>query len=211
MEYSKILFEYINGRESYERKIGRYWASDLSSIIQGYMKPKDFGKSKSIDLLGCKRIITGEMAEGQARKIFEFSGIKFNESLFELVLRARAEVPETDKNKYTISSRDGQIKCVLYITDEIKLTVKPDFVFIDKVIETKFPFSMSELEAGKIPKRYTFQLEATYRAFGMPVQLGLLVVPFNLRIMDYKPSKVRWNNIKKKLVEFHEEVKKLNK
>lgn len=201
MNYSKLLFEYINGRESYPRKIGRYWASDLSSIIQGYMKPEDFGKSKSIDLLGCKRIITGEMAEEQAKKIFEANEIKFNSDIFDEL--------ELLDHYYTISQKDGQIKCLMSITDEIQLTVKPDFVFLDRVIETKFPFSMSELEAGKIPKRYAFQLEATHRAFGMPVQLGLLVVPFDMRVMDYKPSTIRWNNIKKKLVEFHNEVKKI--
>ena len=153
--------------------------------------------------MGCKRIITGEMAERQAMKIFEASGIKFNSDIFDELKLGEG---------FTVSQRDGQIKCVMQITDEITLTVKPDFVFKDRpIIETKFPFSMSELEAGKVPNRYTFQLEATHRAFNMPVQLGLLVVPFNMRVMNYKPSGVRWNNIKKKLVEFHEEVKRINK
>jgi len=196
--FETIVYDHINKRGSYPREKGKYWASDLSSIIGGYLRPEDFGKPKAIDILGCQRIITGNMAEAKMVEILRSQGIRFNADVFD----------ELKLGKEFSIAKDGQIKRYLKITDEITLTVKPDFVFNGRpIVETKYPFSMKEILEGKIPKRYTYQLEVEHRAFNMPVQLGLFFTPFNLRIMDYKPSKVRWNNIKKKLIEFHKQVK----
>ena len=100
-----------------------------------------------------------------------------------------------------------QVKEVMDLGD-FKLVVKPDYVFKNKVIEVKYPFSIVKDE---IPERYKYQLEAEYRAFFKQVYLGVLTSPFHLRLIPFTPSRRRWNNIKVALQHFHEELTKQEK
>jgi len=102
-----------------------------------------------------------------------------------------------------------QEKRVMKLNEEIDLVVKPDYVFPDFVLETKYPFSI--VKEGTIPDRYNYQLECEYFAFQKPVYLGVFSTPFAINFIPYKPSPRRWNNIQKTLKTFHEEVKKLEK
>jgi len=101
----------------------------------------------------------------------------------------------------------AQAKNVLHITDEIDLVVKPDYVFPDYIVETKFPFS--SINPMEVPQRYVHQLECEYQAFApRRVFLGVFSVPFNVSFIEYIPSSRRWTNIKKTLIDFHEQLKK---
>jgi len=180
MKLEHILKEYVN-RGDRPRKIGRYWSSEIQYIKKGYVTPESFFDNKEIDIGGCRLICTGIAMEDLLTKIFEEQGVECK----------------------------MQEKKVIKIGKEIELVVKPDFVFDDFVLETKFPFSM--VQPGKIPERYLYQLECEHRAFNKPVYAGFFSVPFNLTFEQYPASKRRWSNIQKIVVKFHNEVKEYHK
>lgn len=176
MKISEILTNYVN-KDKHPRKIGRYWATDINSIMKGYLTPKNFFKQEPVDLGGCRMILTGVAMEDRLKHIFREMEIDC----------------------------ESQVKKEMKITDEITLVVKSDFNFKKFIIETKFPFS--RIKDKEIPQRYVHQLECQYRAFYLPVYLGVLSVPFNLRLIEYRPSKRRWSNICRLLEDFHQKLK----
>jgi len=99
-----------------------------------------------------------------------------------------------------------QNKYEIKIKDDIVLVVKPDFEFDNLVIETKFPFSPV---IDEIPERYLYQLEAEYRATNKDVYLGVLEIPFRLRLIKYKPMGFRWEETKNILIKFDEDLRQI--
>ncbi len=182
MKVNEIQSKYVNRNDGRKRKLGRYWSSEINSIKGGWLKAKDFFIKKPIDSRGVGMILTGIAMEDMQEKIWKGMNVDF----------------------------ESQIKKEIKINDEIILVVKPDFIFPEFVIETKHPFSKFPLTTKGIPMRYCHQLEAEYRAFYKPVYLGVFSIPFRLDLIPYVPSKRRWNNIKELLINFHEELKKLN-
>jgi len=176
MKIDDIFYKYLNDNPR-KREIGRYWASELNSILKGYSKPEDFLKPRKIEGIGMKMCLTGMAYEDMLTKIFEEVG---------------ADCKTQEKIELKI--------------EDITLVVKTDYVFPEFVIEAKHPFS----EVKEVPIRYQAQLEATYRAFNKPVFLGIFSAPYNLKLIPYKPSEIRWNNIKNKLLNYHEQVKQNN-
>ncbi|MEM5782491.1 MAG: hypothetical protein QXD43_04845 [Candidatus Aenigmatarchaeota archaeon] len=110
MKTKELLLNAVN--QPHERTYGRYYASELYQIIKGYLKPKDFFKTKEIDLAGAENICRGEAYEAKWKEILEINKIPF---------------------KY-----GDEIKREIKIKDFI-LVVKPDFEFNDWVLETKYP------------------------------------------------------------------------
>ena len=178
MKIDEILHQYVN-QDNVERKLGRYWASDIYGILKGYVTPENFFTKKPIDMYGVRMILTGKANELMLEKILTEMKIDF----------------------------EPQVKKEIQLTDEIVLVIKPDFVFKDFIVETKYPFSPFQ----EIPPRYNFQLECYYRGFYLPVYLGKFSSPFNLEFIEYVPSKRRWTRIKKVLMDFHEKLKQRSK
>lgn len=180
MKLDNIFSDFVNhvGDEKRSRTIGRYWASDIESIKKGYLTPQNFFEQRKVDDNGVRMILSGIAFENMLTKIFE-------------------------KQKVECITQE---KKTLKITDDIELVVKPDFVFPEFIIETKFPFS--SINSNEIPERYKSQLECEYRAFEPKrVYLGVFTVPFNMTMIEYIPSQKRWSNVKKVLTDFHEKVK----
>jgi len=185
MQVDQILSDFVNhvGEEPRRRQIGRYWASDAGSLRKGYLTPESFFSTNPIEMSGVRMILTGVAFEDCLTKIFKKQGV---------------DVEPQAKNIIELNDNPD---------DPVKLVVKPDYVFPDFLIETKFPFS--PIVNSKIPTRYEYQLECEARAFpDKRVFLGVFSVPFQLYLIEYIPSKRRWNNIKKSLLQFHEDVKK---
>jgi len=99
----------------------------------------------------------------------------------------------------------SQIKKEIKITDEITLVAKPDFVFDNFILEVKAPTRQFD----EIPIWYVYQLECYYHAFYLPVYLGEISHPFQVRIISYTPLKSRWSKIKRSLVEFDRELREI--
>ncbi len=171
----KLLYDYVNA-EKRERKKGRFYASEVSSIIKGYLKPKNFYKYRPVEEKGVHNVLSGIAFEAQLKKIFEFHKIEF----------------------------EHEPKKELKIKDFV-IVVKPDFVFADKIIETKLPIKLGEPE--EYLERYAMQMECEYRAFKKPVFLGIFTFPFDLQIVEYKSCDKTWKIIKEKVGEFHNKVK----
>jgi len=175
MKTDDILLKYINSG-NHKREKGRYWATDIYSIIKGHLKPKDFFKQKEIDIIGVRNILSGMAFESQLKEVFEKTGVKFEYG--------------------------DKIKREMKINDEITLVVKPDFEFEKWVLETKYPTKKRQ----EIPEWYLYQLEAEYRATNKEVKLGIFSYPFNINYITYKPDDKRWNKITETLVKFHNKL-----
>ena len=175
----QYILDYINKNDyDYTREIGRYWATDIYSIENGYLKPESFFEKSDFNPYVCRMIISGIAMENMLSKILD---------------RCNVDCKKQEKR-------------IIDITDEISLVVKPDYVFNDKVWETKYPFKLKEWNV--IPDRYKFQLECEYRAFELPVFLGMFYNPFNVKFIEYKPCNQRWLDIKTMLIDFHSKLKK---
>ena len=178
MKFYELLDAYYNQGGGHERNIGRYWSSEIHSMIKGYLKPEKFFEKSKIDKRGQQMIAVGEMAEDKLKDIFDRAGVDY----------------------------EYNIKTEMDLGDGITLVVKPDFIFKDFIIETKFPFRLFPLTPAGIPERYKFQLEAEYRSLYKQVYLGVLSIPFDLKLIPYTPSKMRWRKIQDTLTEFHKKL-----
>ena len=180
MKINELFLSYINKEGKTKRQIGRFWATDIYSIFKGYLTPESFlAPSVKADLTGCKMMITGQAMEEKLKMIFDQNNVNY----------------------------EYQVKRAYQLTKDIILVARPDFIFPNFILETKFPFSL--IKNNKIPDRYLSQLECYYRIFDYKkVYLGVLTIPFNLKLISYVPNKKRWKQICKTLEEFHLKVVK---
>ncbi len=112
MKVTKILKDYVNYDDGkHDRKIGRYWASEIYRMRKGYFKPEDFFEKEKIGLTGARNIITGIASENIFADILETLEVDFKH----------------------------EPKKVLKLNDNIELVIKTDFLFNGFVVETKHP------------------------------------------------------------------------
>jgi len=114
MTIDDILVSYVNRDTGHKREIGRYWASDVHSIKEGYLTPENFLLKKAIDLSGARMILTGVAFENLWTEICKTTGVACS----------------------------FQEKKELSINKDITLVVKPDYVYDNVIHETKYPFSI---------------------------------------------------------------------
>jgi hypothetical protein len=177
MNHNELLIAFCNRDTGHTRKIGQYWASDLYNIIKKKVTPEDFFKRRPIDLEGAKRILSGVAFETQWESILIGMGVE---------------------HQYNP-------RMVYPMAEGLDLIVRPDFVFPDRVVETKFPGVIHD----DIPAWHAYQMEAEFRVTGLPVYAGYFVHPFDIVYKKFEPSDARWDKIKKAVFRFHEQVKKL--
>jgi len=99
------------------RKVGRYYASELGSIIGGWRKAEDFYEKEIIKPANAKLIQEGISAENHLTLMFQ-----------------EMNIPVKMQEKVEIK-----------ITDEIVLVVKTDYVFENMVVEFKTPREISQV------------------------------------------------------------------
>lgn len=179
MTHKDSILEFFNGGDKKERVIGRYWATDIYQITKGYLTPENFFDDKPIDAIGARRILSGMAFESMLHQVYKKTGIKYEEG-------AKKE---------------------MVISPDITLVVKPDFLFKDRLLETKFP--ENGLTQREIPEKWKHQLECEYQAYKLPVYLGVFSHPFSVDFLEYKNSERRWSNITKGLIDFHNKLTKL--
>lgn len=117
-------------------------------------------------------------------------GIAMENQLTDIFKETGIEFKTQQKKEQTIATEQG----------DITLVAQLDYEFNGWILETKFSFG------GKIENYYP-QLCCYEKIFNKPVKLGILSVPFNLKIIDYKADDKLWSAIINKLKSFHEEVK----
>jgi len=111
MKISELLTNYVN-KEEKERTIGHYYASEINSIIKGYLTVSNFKTKKPILGEGVNKIISGIAFEEMLEKIF-----------------IQQKVDHKYNERYEIKVSEG-----------VTITCKPDFEFPDRVWETKYCF-----------------------------------------------------------------------
>jgi hypothetical protein len=176
----KLLSEYVNHSDK-ERKIGRYYSSEIGSIIKGYQTPEKFFIKKKIDKKGVGNILSGMAFEAELKRALDHSKVEY--------------IHEPKKE--------------LVIDKDIVISVKPDFEFKDKILETKFPVSLGS--PADYLERYKHQMECQYRAFNKDVYMGVFSHPFSLKIYKYEPSDHTYEEIIKAVKKFHKELCHLKK
>ncbi len=175
----KLLSEYVNHSDK-ERKVGRYYSSEIGSIIKGYLKPEQFFTKKKIDKRGVGNIMSGQAFEAELKRVLEHSKVEYTH----------------------------EPKKELKIGKEIVISVKPDFEFKDKILETKFPVSLDTPD--KYLERYKHQMECQWQAFKKPIYLGVFTHPFSLRIYRYQESEDTYNEIIQAVKKFHKCLTKIS-
>jgi len=172
----EALVNYISANY-HPRVMGRYWATDIYSMVKGYLTPENFFTKKDIDVKAARNMLSGMAFEAMWKDILEYNRVDF---LY-----------------------GDKIKRVKEIAPGITLVSKPDFEYTNRVVETKFPVK----EREKTPEWYLYQLECEYRLTGKEVYLGIFSHPFNIREEKYIPNDDRWELIQNVLIDFHNKLK----
>jgi len=175
----------------------------LSELLQKYhneqeKEPRQIGRYYSSEIYG---IIKGEITPEnffEKRKIDEIGykfiseGIAIENFLTEVFTKTGVDF-------------EPQVKKEIKINNEITLVIKPDFHFRTFLVELKRPSKIRE----EIPVWWSYQLEAYYRGFYLPVHLWQWYYPCGIKELIYIPSKWRWKKIYNTLIEFHHKLKKV--
>jgi len=177
-----LFTDYVNRDNGHERKIGRYWASDIYSIRKGYLTPENFFERKEIDEQGAKNIISGIADEEMLERILNALNID---------------------HFYNIP-KEIEI-------EDITLVVKPDFVFDHCVIETKAPMRITTDIPEKWKDQLEVEHQAFNLPVYLGVFRNNIDRRFDIRCYLYKPSDKRWETIQKVVLNFHKQLKKYGK
>jgi len=114
MNLNALVKAYYENREKRERKIGRFYSSEIYSILTNKLKPEDFFKEKKFDLIACKNMFEGEIREKAFKILLDASKIKY-------------EYQPKKVKKF----KDFEIVCVA------------DFLFPNYILECKCPREFS--------------------------------------------------------------------
>jgi hypothetical protein len=183
MKLIQATYNYLNHEK--ERKLGRYYSSEIYSIIARYKKPEDHFKPDPIKPEHQGLVLRGMMAEALLADILK------------------------DKCK----CGDNQPKYELKIDDEITIVVKPDFEWENEVWETKYPKERTTEIPNKWKYQLECEYRATNKkvklmVFSQPKELRTM--PFNLKEIEYQPCEATWEEIIKKIKVYHNKVKQIN-
>jgi len=173
--------KYVNEKDAgkHVREIGHYYASEVYYMKQRHLIPKNFFKKKPIDIWGCECIA---------------GGVAYENYLTEMLQWNKANCKYQERREIKI--------------DDFTVTVKPDYVFPDKVWETKRPDKPMD---NMIPDKWKHQLELEYRAFEKPTYLGIFRNHPLLTLIPYESSEEVWSDVQDILRKFHKELLLLNK
>jgi len=212
MKFQELRTKYTNRDQGYERVCGRYYCSEIGKMRpKAYFKlmPKNFFDKKEIDKKGSSSIERGNAYEAHFERMLVALEIPHQ---YEPKRYCYIET-ETLKERwmdYVVNNNwllEDYEKCYAPKVGEIRLTVKPDFVFPEYIIETKAPAT----PPTTIPNWYKDQLCCEQKAFGLPTYLGIFIAPFNLKTHLYEYEESHWEEIKVILVKFDTKLKKLIK
>ncbi len=169
-------------RNDYKREVGHFWASEISSIMGGYIKPADWGKPNPI-IDNAEIVCEGMAKEDMLAKILQKAGIE-------------------------CACGDKQNKYLLEVAEGITITTKPDFEFATQIWETKDPLNWEDYES--IKPSYKYQLECEARAVpNKKVFLGYFVPKRIIPVLvEYQRDDILWEKIKTKLINFNNQLKK---
>ena len=136
MNQSQLIQAYLTrDKDKHQRFVGKFSASDLSSIMGGYMTPKNFFAEKKINALSAKKMITGIILEDGLTRLLENANIDFKS-------QQRYEIPIDDF--IVVAKTDFEFGGAIY---ETKWTEKT----IDQAMETYQWQLQLQWEATKKP------------------------------------------------------------
>jgi hypothetical protein len=176
MTIKEIINQYYNKPREKKREIGKYYASEIWSIYKGYTTAGNFFKQKEIDKLGQANMFRGSAME---------------DMLFKILTDEKTEVKTQERIE-------------IKIEEGVIISGKMDFLFPDKIVETKRPMN----PIYGIPDKWKFQMEIYYRATGLPVYLGIFYGSGNeiIKFFPYEPSEEVWSIIKETVIKFNSKL-----
>ena len=181
MEINSLVFNHFNRKN--HRVEGRYRATDIYKMKMGDLTPQNYYDDRQVDWNGIANM---------------FPGMGY-ESVLNEILKDYSNVQQ--QTKYVIEIPYSKEK-------NIQLVFVTDYELPDRIIEAKFPTRLRE----EISSWHKDQFEIQYRGTGKTIYelqfLGRDDVKKYKKlciIFKYKPSLVRWNNIQKRLINFHKQ------
>lgn len=191
---------FYNKPREKQRVVGRYYASEIGSILKGYITTTNYFTQKPVDKKGQANMFRGSAMEDQLCKILKEQGVEF-ETQTPIELR----IPYIEPKNY-----DRNTEIDVDYQEYIIISGKLDFNFKDYIVETKCP----DLTTNGIPDKWKCQMECYYRATNKKVYLGIFdkLGEHIIRFFPYEPSDLLWEEIKTKILDFHRRlVKKYGK
>jgi hypothetical protein len=181
MKARDAVIKYLE-REPFKRDVGHYWASEIGSIMGGYVKASDWGKPNPI-IDNAEIVCEGMAKENMLASIFQ-------------------------KANVNCACGDKQNKYLLEVAEGVTITTKPDFEFPTQVWETKDPLNWCDYEV--IKPSYRYQLECEARAVpNKKVFLGYFVPKRIIPVLvEYHSDDKLWEQIKTKLINFNKQLQK---
>lgn len=183
MTINNIIFNYFNKKsDQHKRKIGKFWATDVYKIKSGQLTVENFFDQPEVSWSDIGNIFTGLAYERELMYILN-----------------QTDTPHKSHRKKSIVISRG-----------IVIVSNLDIMFPGAIAEIKAPTKLKT----EIPEWYKDQAEIYHRAWKKDVYFYFFVPRsltgvYNKLIIEkkYKPSDVRWNNIKTLLIDFNKQLK----
>lgn len=181
MNINDVIYKHYNKDSTHKREKGVFWATDINKIKNGDLTPSNFYElNRDVDWKGIGNIFTGCAYEAELIRILKEEKIKC--------------IPHKKKD--------------IKIAKGIILRANLDIMFSKAIAECKAPTKL-RLD---IPEWNKDQAEVYYRAWKKDVYFYMfvprnLVETYGKLIIEkkYKPSELRWKNIKKLLINFYKQ------
>ena len=175
----------------------------LEKLLKNYLnsrekRPRKIGRYHSSELYS---IITGKLKPEDFFKPKTFD-LQVCRNIYEGEIREKALSILLRFNKILMKE---QVKDVLKIKD-FEIVCVADFTFEDRILECKAPGIMPD---SIKPWNYP-QLEIQHRLFNLPVYIIYIKERFDYRVFKYTPNNEFYQEILKRVEEFHIKLKKLN-
>lgn len=192
----EAIHDYYNKEREKQRAVGRYYASEIGSILKGYITTTNYFTQKPVDKKGQANMFRGSAMEDQLGKILKEQGVEF-----ETQTPIELAIPYIQVETYSKSKNAG-----IMMQEDIIISGKLDFNFKDYIVETKCP----DLMTNGIPDKWKCQMECYYRATNKKVYLGIFdkLGEHIIRFFPYEPSDLLWEEIKTKILDFHRRLVK---
>jgi len=233
MDIKQLFINHFNRPSDYVPPVGRYSASNIHYIMQGWVTPESFFSKSVIDEDGVRRMHRGMCYEDGLSKLFDKSGLQGywgeHQRKYLIDITNMNEEGGWKYKVYDVSDKKQEPD----LKDRVVLVCKPDYcftktVFTENVVCSNAIIDVIELKCPEepkyfddIPDKYKPQLECEYRATsffnpdktnGLPnVYLAIAHSPIDIFTYKFKSSEIKWRNMCTKMLAFDKEVRKVSR
>lgn len=155
MTIEEIIEKHFNKPRDKKKTIGRYWASEVHSIMKCYTNPTNYLKEKRIEEEGGFNIFWGQAAEAQLDRIFTDQAVDcITQEPFELKIDDFIVSGKTD---FSFKNFVLETKCPRDITTEIPEKWKAQLEIYHRAFNKPVKLGIFNKQGTKIIKFYNYE------------------------------------------------------